>query len=207
MTASLRRATILGLCIGAALTASVHAQWPQFRGPNGSGIDSGAGYPTTFSPAKNVRWKRAIPFGQSSPVIADGLLYVTASEQDRLLTIALDAASGQERWRREIRPATRHTIFRANDPASPTPAADADGVVVFFPDFGLAAYTPDGKERWKVPLGPFRSFYGMAASPVLADGLAILVCDQQSGSYVIAVDRRTGQQRWKQDRPRAVDAY
>ena len=56
-------------------------------------------------------------------------------------------------------------VYHANDPASPTPAADADGVVAFFPDFGLVAYTPDGKDRWTLPLGPFTSFYGMAASP------------------------------------------
>jgi outer membrane protein assembly factor BamB len=80
-------------------------------------------------------------------------------------------------------------------------------VVVFFPDFGLAAYTADGKDRWTVKLGPFKSFYGMAASPIVANGLVVLVADQQVGSYVLAVDRKTGQQRWKQARPQAVDGY
>ena len=160
-----------------------------------------------FSPSKNVVWKTAVPFGQSSPVLAGGHLYLTANEGDKLLTICLDATTGRELWRRELRPSTRHKIYKANDPASPSPVADADGVVVFFPDFGLAAYTPDGKDRWTVPLGPFKSFYGMGASPILAEGLAVLVCDQQSGSFVIAVDRKTGVQRWKQDRPEAVDAY
>ena len=145
-----------------------------------------------FSPSKNVVWKTAVPFGQSSPVLAGGHLYLTANEGDKLLTICLDATTGRELWRRELRPTTRHKIYKANDPASPSPVADADGVVVFFPDFGLAAYTPDGKDRWTVPLGPFKSFYGMGASPILAGDLAILVCDQQSGSFVIAVDRRTG---------------
>ena len=182
-------------------------QWSQFRGPNGSGIDSSAGYPVVFSPSKNVVWKTAVPFGQSSPVLAGGHLYLTANEGDKLLTICLDATTGRELWRRELRPTTRHKIYKANDPASPSPVADADGVVVFFPDFGLAAYTPDGKDRWTVPLGPFKSFYGMGASPILTEGLAVLVCDQQSGSFVIAVDRKTGVQRWKQERPDAMDAY
>jgi outer membrane protein assembly factor BamB len=207
MTTSLRRMVSLVIWLGAALTVTAFAQWPQFRGPNGSGIDSAAGYPVAFSPSSNVVWKTAVPYGQSSPVVSGGHVYVTASEGDRLLTICLDAATGRELWRREIRPTTRHKIFKANDPASPTPAADEDGVVVFFPDFGLAAYTPDGKDRWTVPLGPFKSFYGMAASPILAGDVAVLVCDQQSGSFVIAVDRRTGRQRWKQDRPGAVDGY
>jgi hypothetical protein len=51
----------------------------------------------------------------------------------------------------------RQNAFHANDPASPTAAADEDGVVVFFADFGLAAYTPEGKDRWTLPLGPFKS--------------------------------------------------
>lgn len=44
------------------------AQWTRFRGQNGSGVDSTAGYPTEFSPSKNVLWKTPVPYGQSSPI-------------------------------------------------------------------------------------------------------------------------------------------
>jgi outer membrane protein assembly factor BamB len=186
------------LCVLASGSAS--GQWSQFRGPNGSGVDSAAGYPVEFSPSKNAVWKTAVPYGQSSPVVAGGHVYLTASENTRLLTICLDARTGREAWRREIRRARSATIFRANDPASPSPAADDDGVVVFFADFGLAAYTPDGKDRWTLPLGPFRNFYGMAASPIIAGDLLIMLIDQQSGAFVLALDRKTGRQRWKTDR-------
>jgi outer membrane protein assembly factor BamB len=175
--------------------------WSQFRGPNGSGVDSGTGYPVDFSPTKNVIWKKAVAYGQSSPVVAGGHLYVTASEGDKLLTICFDAKTGGELWRREIRRKQATGIFRANDPASPTPVADELGVVVFFADFGLAAYTPDGKDRWSVPLGPFKNFYGMAASPIVAGNLLVMVCDQQYGSFLLAVDRKTGKQQWKTSRP------
>ena len=198
---------LLSCALLTVAASNVSGQWSQFRGPNGSGIDSSAGYPVVFSPSKNVVWKTAVPFGQSSPVLAGGHLYLTANEGDKLLTICLDATTGRELWRRELRPSTRHKIYKANDPASPSPVADADGVVVFFPDFGLAAYTPDGKDRWTVPLGPFKSFYGMAASPVVVGDLAILVCDQQTGSFVVAVDRKTGKTRWKKERAGAVDGY
>lgn len=63
------------LCLlGALVIGPVHAaaQWPQFRGPNGSGIAAGSGYPDEFSPSANVVWKAAVPFGQSSPVVAGG---------------------------------------------------------------------------------------------------------------------------------------
>src|SRR5271165_3341148 len=176
-------------------------QWSQFRGPNGSGVDSGAGYPTEFSPTKNVVWKAAVPYGQSSPVLAGGHVYLTASEPDKLLTICLDAKTGKELWRRAVPRTKQQTIFRANDPASPTPAADENGVVAFFAEFGLIAYSADGKDRWNVPLGPFKNFYGMAASPILAGGMVVQVCDQQNGSFLLAVDRKTGRQRWKTPRP------
>src|SRR5215471_18430429 len=92
-------------------------QWTGFRGPNGSGVDSASGYPVEFSPAKNVVWKAPVPFGQSSPVVAGGRLLLTASEGDRLLTICLDAHTGTELWRRQIRRERAHKLFRANDPA------------------------------------------------------------------------------------------
>ena len=130
-------------------------------------------------------------------------MYLTASDGDRLMTICLDASSGRETWRREISRPRRTEAYHANDAASPTPAADANGVVVFFADFGLAAYSPDGTERWRAPLGPFKNFYGMAGSPILADGLAIIVCDQQGGSFIAAFDGQTGRQRWKVSRPAA----
>ena len=132
---------VLLLAILGAGVSDSSAQWPQFRGPNGSGIDSGAGYPVTFSPNSNVVWKAAMPFGQSSPVVAGGRVYLTASEGGKLLTISLDAATGREVWRRDLKPAHSHKVYHANDPASPTPAADADGVVVFFPDLGPSQVT------------------------------------------------------------------
>src|SRR2546430_8320677 len=114
--------------------ASADNQWMQFRGPNGSGVDSAEGYPVEFSPSKNVIWKKAIPYGQSSPVLAGARVYLTSSEDDRLLTICLDAKTGNQLWQREIRPKKSQQIFRSNDPASPTPVAHESGVVGFFPD-------------------------------------------------------------------------
>jgi outer membrane protein assembly factor BamB len=182
------------------VTLSANAQWNRFRGPNGSGVDAGSGYPVEFSPSKSVVWKTAVPLGQSSPIVVGGRVYLTASDATHLWTIALDARNGRELWRREIKREHPQQIFRANDPASPTPAADDSGVYAFFAEFGLISYSPDGKERWRRALGPFENFYGMAASPVVAGNLVIQVCDQQTGSFVIALDRATGAQRWKTDR-------
>ena len=197
-----RASAALGLLlVGLAGAAPAAAQWGQFRGPNGSGVDTATGYPVAFSPTERVVWKAALPFAQSSPVVVGSQLYVTASEGGRLLTVCLDAATGRERWRREIKPDRSAALYKANDPASPTPVADDQGVVVFFADVGLVAYAPDGTERWRVPLGPFKNFYGMAGSPIIAGDAVILACDQMSGSFMVALDRRTGRERWRRPRP------
>ena len=177
------------------------AQWAQFRGPNGSGVSLSAGYPVEFSPTRNVAWKASVPYGQSSPVVVGTRLYGTASEGDRLITFCLDTRTGRELWRREVRREHVQAIYKANDPASPTPVADASGVVAFFPEFGLVSYDNNGKVGWSYRLGPFKNFYGMSGSPIIAGGLMVLVCDQQAKSFVIALDRSTGRLRWKTDRP------
>ena len=100
-----RASAALGLfLVSLAAAAPAAAQWGQFRGPNGAGVDTAPGYPSAFSPTDHVVWKAAMPFAQSSPVVAGRQVYVTASEGERLLTICLDAATGRELWRREIKP-------------------------------------------------------------------------------------------------------
>src|SRR5262249_6574983 len=94
---------VFALLLAGGIAAAADSGWTQFRGPNGSGVDSAAGYPVEFSPTKNVLWKKPVPFGQSSPVVAGGRVYVTASDGDRLLTICLDAKTGRELWKRDTR--------------------------------------------------------------------------------------------------------
>jgi outer membrane protein assembly factor BamB len=111
-------------------------------------VDSSAGYPVEFSPNKNMAWKAPVPYGQSSPVVVGTRLYGTASEGDRLITFCLDTRTGRELWRQEVRRERVQVVYKANDPASPTPAADEKGVVAFFPEFGLVAYNNAGQMRW-----------------------------------------------------------
>jgi len=179
----------------------VNAQWARFRGPNGSGVDPSAGYPVEFSPTKNVAWKTAVPYGQSSPVVVGNRLFGTASQGDHLITFCLDTRTGKELWRREIKRERKQDAYKTNDPASPTPAADENGVVAFFAEFGLVSYNNDGQQRWTYAMGPFKNFYGMAGSPIIDGGVVVLVCDQQSKSFVVALDRSNGRLRWKTDRP------
>ncbi|HEY2964436.1 MAG TPA: PQQ-binding-like beta-propeller repeat protein [Pyrinomonadaceae bacterium] len=167
-------------------------EWLQFRGPNGTGVAEGFALPAEFNPTKNLVWKTAVPFARSSPVVTADRVFLTASEAEKLITLALDRKTGKTLWRRDVPRARHMTIYKANDAASPSPASDGKNVFIFFAELGLISYGPDGKERWRVPLGPFNSFYGMAGSPVLAGNTLVMVCDQRTDSFIIAIDARNG---------------
>lgn len=209
MAARLLSLALLALT-GVALTAAP-ADWARFRGPNGSGIASTSSpahaIPASFGPNENVLWKVAMPPGHSSPVIFGKRIYLTAFEGDKLLTLALDRATGKEIWRVQAPRPRQEKVDKRNSSASPSPAVDSTGIYVFFGDFGLIAYTHAGKPRWQFPLGPFNNVYGMGASPVTTRNTIVLICDQSIGSFAIGVDKSTGKQRWRQDRPDALSGH
>jgi len=200
----------MGLRTGLLLLCSIAAaaaDWPRFRGPNGSGIGEGAGLPAEFGPGKNLAWKTAVPFGRSSPVIVGERIFITASEAGSLLTLAYDVKTGRELWRRALKPAKLQEIYKANDAASPTPASDGKNLFVFFQDFGLVSYSLEGKERWRHAMGPFKNFYGIGSSPIVAGGFVVMLCDQIRGSFAVALDAETGKQRWRRERPESPDGW
>jgi outer membrane protein assembly factor BamB len=182
-----------------ALTAS-GADWPGFRGHNASGVSEATGLPVEFGPGKNVVWKTPLPPGHSSPVLSGDRIYLTAFEGDKLLVIALERTTGKTIWRREVPRPRKQELHKSNSPASPSIATDGRNVFGFFTDFGLISFTSAGEERWRVPLGPFNNPFGMGASPVLANGKVIQVCDSETGSFLIAVDQKDGKVRWRVDR-------
>ena len=200
-------AIVILLGIFASPIRSAAPDWPRFRGPNGTGVSETTGLPESIGPDKEVVWKTPLPAGHSSPVISGDRVFVTAFEGDKLLTIALDRASGKIKWRRES-PRDRHEkLDSQNSPASPTPAADGRNVYVFFPDYGLVSYRFDGKVRWRTPLGPFDNMYGMGASPILAGDKVVLICDQQNHSFAAAYSQADGRRVWKTERPEAVSGH
>jgi outer membrane protein assembly factor BamB len=69
--------------------------------------------------------------------------------------------------------------------------------VVFFQDFGLLAYAPDGRPVWQLPLEPPANNLGSASSPILAGDLVIQVLAGDTASRVLAVDRKRGRKRWE----------
>jgi len=190
------------------LTGAVSDEWSQFRGPNGTGVSETKNLPTEFGPNKNVVWKAALPPGHSSPVLTHDRIFVTAHDKETLLVVCLDRETGKVLWQREVPHSRAGRLQNVNGPASPSPVTDGKNVYVFFQDFGMVSFDPEGKERWKLPLGPFNMFYGFGASPVLVDDKVILPVDQDHpASYLIAVDKNTGRLRWKVERPAVISGY
>jgi outer membrane protein assembly factor BamB len=193
-----------------ALTASLAAappDWSRFRGPNGSGVSTAANVPIEFGPQKNLLWRLALPPGHSSPILFRDRIYLTAYRGDTLVTLAIDRSNGRILWERAAPTVKTKIVDKRNNPASPSPVVDDSGVYVFFPDYGVMAYDAAGIERWKMPLGPFNNIYGMGASPVIVGNLIVLACDQSVGSYVMAVNKRTGRVQWKVERPEAKSGH
>jgi outer membrane protein assembly factor BamB len=192
------------VCLVVLLAGAAWGQWDRFRGPNGTGVSESIGLPAEFAAEKNLIWRRELPPGHSSPIVAGGRIYLTAVEGERLYTLCLETGSGRILWKQEAPRSRREKLHSLNNPASPTPAADHENVYAFFPDFGLLSYTRDGKERWRLPLGPFKNVYGIGVSPVVADDVVVLVIDQDKNSFIMAVNRSDGKVRWQKPRPEAL---
>ena len=189
------------------LAAAPVSDWSRFRGPNGSGLSDARGLPTTFGPSQNVVWKLELPEGFSSPVIAGTRLFLTGFRDDALLTFAVDRTTGKLLWERPAPRARKEKLDPRNHPAAASAATDGQRVFVFFGDYGLLAYDVNGRELWRRPLGPFNNIYGMGASPIVVDDVVILACDQSTGSFIAAFDKKSGRERWRTPRPEARSGH
>jgi outer membrane protein assembly factor BamB len=190
-----------------AVPALNAVEWTQFRGPNGSGVATSRGsIPSEFVPAK-AAWKTPLPPGFSSPVLTSTAVITTAHEGVDLYTIAVNRKTGAEMWKAEAPAKLPAPHKGVNTPVSPTPATDGENAYVFFGRFGLISYDANGKERWRHPLGPFNAPYGVGASPVIAGDRLVLVCDQDTDSFLIALNKDTGTQLWRTGRERFTHGF
>jgi outer membrane protein assembly factor BamB len=199
--AVMRQMTLLLVLLLTAFAARAE-DWPQFRGPTGQGHSSEHNIPLEWSESKNIVWKVPVRgLGWSSPSVAGGRVWLTTAIENEypasLRVMAFDAATGN--------PLVDTELFKISpDPnanpknsfASPTPILEGDRVYVHFGSDGTAALTTSGDILWRTRL-PYQALHGSGGSPVLYGGLLIINCDGDDDAFVIALDKNTGETRWK----------
>ena len=190
---------VLSSLVGATTTTG-KAWWPQFRGPNSSGLGEGKP-PVTFGPDQNVLWKTAVGPGLSSPIVWDGRIFLTEFDRtnNRLATLAIDRRTGKVLWRQTVVPERIEKVHEISSPAGATPATDGERVYVYFGSYGLVAYDLDGNLKWERRLPVPENPYGAVASPIVAGDL-LVVNHQGKDAYLLGVNRRDGKTVWKTDR-------
>jgi len=194
----------VGILILASIAGSgqsVRRQWwPQFRGPDSTGIGDGKP-PVNFGPNQNVIWKTPIATGLSSPIIWEGRIFLTEfnRESKQLATLCIDRATGKVLWRRAVQPAQIEKVHEISSPAGSTPVTDGERIYVYFGSYGLLCYDANGNLKWEIRLPIPENPYGAVASPIVAGDLLVLN-HQGKDAYLLAVNRQTGKTVWKTDR-------
>jgi outer membrane protein assembly factor BamB len=200
-------------------------QWAQWRGPFGTGVAPHGDPPVTWSEDKNVRWKTALPGrGQSTPIVwGDRIVVTTAipfgdpiaphghdapgahdnlapSRQQKFVVLAVDRRDGAVLWQREVRSERPHeSAHKTGSWASNSAATDGERVFVSFGSRGLYCLDMNGQLLWQTDLGDMRTKHGHGegSSPALHDDTLVVNWDHEGESFVVALDKRTGEQRWK----------
>jgi outer membrane protein assembly factor BamB len=198
---SLLRATLFM----AAMTMTATAEnWPAWRGPGGSGISRDRKLPLRWSTNENVRWRAPLPErGNSTPVVWGDRVFITQAleKQRRRTVMCFDRRDGRLLWQSGPEWLEPEPTYPDNPPCSPSPVTDGRRVIAWFGSAGMYCYDFDGRELWRYGLGRQSHQWGYASSPVLHREWCFLNFGPGQGSFLIALDKRTGEAVWQKDAP------
>lgn len=179
---------------------AMESNWPQWRGPMGTGVSNGDLAVTEWGTSQNVKWRVELPEpGNSTPIVWGDRIFLTQpiSDSQQRSLICFDKASGQELWRRGVRYDSPEPTHKTNPYCSASPATDGQRVIAWFGSAGLVCWDCEGNELWRRDLGTQQHMWGYGSSPILHDDLCILSFGPGSSEFLIAVDKTTGETRWK----------
>lgn len=190
----------------------IQQNWPSFRGPNGAGVSPKAVIPLAWDAkaSTNIRWKTAIPLhGMSSPIVWSNSVFLTGANAKSNCVFRFDADSGKLLWSATlaipggVRPPPA-TVGDDTSLAAPTPATDGRRVYALFPNGEIAAFDIAGKQIWARNIGPLENSYGYASSLAIYQDRLLIQIDrgapEDGQSKLLALDTRTGQDRWQKPR-------
>lgn len=182
--------------------------WPGFRN-RGNSISKAENLPLHWSKEKGIRWRAGLAgFGQSSPVIRNGTVWITETSGDHketLIVEGFDTATGQRTVHHEI-PAsvTVEEVTNMISRGAPTPVVDENGFYAFFESGDLFAFSLEGKELWQRSItkefGQFVGGHGIGTSLVQSKEHLFLLVDHDGPSYLLCIDKATGKTVWDAQR-------
>ncbi len=161
--------------------------------------------PTEWTPVSGILWQQPLAgYGQSSPVISQGRIYVTSVSGDRkeqLHIESFDLNRGERGWRFDARNSSPQESNGYVSKAAPTPVCDNTGVIALFEGGNILSLSTDGELRWQRDLvaeyGPIESRHGLAASLEQNAELTFVWIERQDDPYVLALSKLTGETVWK----------
>jgi outer membrane protein assembly factor BamB len=199
---------LMGMCAG--VVSAQTENWPGWRGPQRNGVTNDRGAPLAWSATEGVLWKVPLPgSGISNPIVWDRRVVCTSSDgarQQDLHVICLDRDSGRELWHARLW-GTAPTLHHENKSsmASPSPVTDGQHIYAFFGSGDVFCLDFAGRLVWHRSLsaeyGVFENRFAASSSPLVFEDMLIVQCDHYGASYVMAIDKHTGANRWKTDRP------
>ena len=197
------------LALLALASASIASDWPQFRGPDSTGIATDATIPAN----PKIDWSAPLPGrGLASPIVIGGKVFLTASsgpKQQRLHVLCFDAANGGKLWERQLQSTGRTMTFPKSSVAACTPCSDGQHVFALWSCNDLAAFDLAGNLLWLRGLTAdypnASNSLGMASSPIVLGETVVVMIENDSESYTLGIDAKTGRNIWKLDRPKTAN--
>jgi outer membrane protein assembly factor BamB len=191
--------------LGAFFVTAVHsADWPAWRGADGLGHTPERNLPIRWSEHENVKWKAPLPDrGNSTPIVQGNKVFVTQAlekENERTL-MCFNRADGRLLWQKGVTWTAKEESHETNPFCSSSPVTDGERVIVWFGSAGVVCYDLNGKELWRHDLGPQAHGWGYGSSPLIHGDLCILYHGPARPGFLVALDKRTGEIKWKTQEP------
>jgi outer membrane protein assembly factor BamB len=210
-------------------------QWHQWRGPWACGeAASDASPPLHWNDSLHVQWVADLPGdGTSTPIVWDDQVFVLSAEATqrksetppvadatsktippdvfyRFLVTSIDRGTGKVRWQKLATEQVPHEgKHNTHTYAAASPTTDGERLYASFGSRGIFCYSLEGELLWQKDLGDMKTRFGWgeAVNPSIAGDSLIVNWDQEEGSFITALDAKTGEERWRKSRPDEVTSW